>query len=95
MRQPTRRLGVRQADPRPKSVPVRTYRRRPPRKKTRQQLLAAFHRRVRSCHPLGNMVYNSLVEGALYLVQADDQPTAKADLTQSIARLFTGLRIPS
>lgn len=39
MRQLTRRLGVRQAI-RPKSVRVRTYRRRPPHKKTRQQRLA-------------------------------------------------------
>ena len=49
MRQLTRRRGVRQADPRPKSVPVRNYRRRPPRKKTPQQRLAEYrqaHRRL-------------------------------------------------
>ena len=44
---------------------------------------------------LARLWFGALVEGALYLVQAEDQPTAKADLTQSIARLFTGLRIPS
>ncbi len=44
---------------------------------------------------LARLWFGALVEGALYLVQADDQPTAKADLTQSIARLLTGLRIPS
>jgi AcrR family transcriptional regulator len=44
---------------------------------------------------LARLWFGALVEGALYLVQAGDQPTAKADLTQSIARLFTGLRIPS
>ena len=44
---------------------------------------------------LARLWFGALVEGALYLVQAEDQPTAKADLTQSIARLFTGLRMPS
>ena len=44
---------------------------------------------------LARLWFGALVEGALYLVQADDQPTAKADLTQSITRLLTGLRIPS
>ena len=44
---------------------------------------------------LARLWFGALVEGALYLVQAEDQPTAKADLTQSIARLLTGLRIPS
>ena len=44
---------------------------------------------------LARLWFGALVEGALYLVQAEDQPTAQADLTQSIARLFTGLRIPS
>ena len=44
---------------------------------------------------LARLWFGALVEGALYLVQADDQPTAKADLTQSIVRLLTGLRIPS
>ena len=42
---------------------------------------------------LARLWFGALVEGALYLVQADDQPTAKADLTQSITRLLTGLRI--
>ena len=39
MRQPIRRLGIRQAL-RPKSVPINFHRRRRPRKKTRQQRLA-------------------------------------------------------
>ena len=43
---------------------------------------------------LARLWFGALVEGALYLVQADDQPTAKADLTQSIVRLLTGLRMP-
>ena len=42
---------------------------------------------------LARLWFGALVEGALYLVQAGDQPTAKADLTQSIARLLNGLRI--
>ena len=44
---------------------------------------------------LARLWFGALVEGALYLVHADDQPTAKADLTQSITRLLTGLRMPS
>ena len=44
---------------------------------------------------LARLWFGALVEGALYLVQAEDQPTAQADLTQSITRLLTGLRIPS
>ena len=44
---------------------------------------------------LARLWFGALVEGAFYLVQAEDQPTAKADLTQSITRLLTGLRIPS
>ena len=43
---------------------------------------------------LARLWFGALVGGALYLVQADDQPTAKADLTQSITRLLTGLRMP-
>ena len=43
---------------------------------------------------LARLWFGALVEGAFYLVHAEDQPTAKADLTQSIARLLTGLRIP-
>ena len=43
---------------------------------------------------LARLWFGALVAGALYLVQAEDQPTAKADLTQSIARLLNGLRIP-
>ncbi len=42
---------------------------------------------------LARLWFGALVEGALYLVQAEDQATAKADLTQSIARLLNGLRI--
>ena len=42
---------------------------------------------------LARLWFGALVAGALYLVQAEDQPTAQADLTQSIARLLTGLRI--
>ena len=42
---------------------------------------------------LARLWFGALVEGALYLVQAGDQPTAKADLKQSIARLLNGLRI--
>ena len=44
---------------------------------------------------LARLWFGALVGGAFYLVQAEDQPTAKADLTQSIARVLTGLRIPS
>ena len=44
---------------------------------------------------LARLWFGALVAGALYLVQAEDPPTAKADLTQSITRLLTGLRIPS
>ena len=43
---------------------------------------------------LARLWFGALVEGAFYLVQAEDQATAKADLTQSIARLLTGLRLP-
>ncbi len=43
---------------------------------------------------LARLWFGALVAGAFYLVHAEDQPTAKADLTQSIARLLTGLRIP-
>ena len=43
---------------------------------------------------LARLWFGALVEGAFYLVQAEDQATAKADLTQSIARLLTGLRMP-
>ena len=43
---------------------------------------------------LARLWFGALVEGAFYLVQAEDQPTAQADLTQSIARLLTGLRMP-
>ena len=43
---------------------------------------------------LARFWFGALVAGAFYLVQADDQPTAKADLTQSITRLLTGLRVP-
>ena len=49
MQKPPRRLGVRQADPRPTLVPVRRYWRRLPRPKTWQQLLAGYrqaHRRL-------------------------------------------------
>ena len=43
---------------------------------------------------LARLWFGALVAGAVYLVHAEDQPTAKADLTQSIARLLTGLRMP-
>ena len=43
---------------------------------------------------LARLWFGALVAGALYLVHAEDPPTAKADLTQSITRLLTGLRIP-
>ena len=42
---------------------------------------------------LARLWFGAVVAGAVYLVQAEDQPTAQADLTQSIARLLTGLRI--
>ena len=43
---------------------------------------------------LARLWFGALVAGALYLVQAGDQPPAQADLTQSIVRVLTGLRIP-
>jgi AcrR family transcriptional regulator len=64
----------------------------------RQSLERLMTRGYIAAQPLESLArlwFGALVEGALYLVQAGDQPTAKADLTQSIARLFTGLRIPS
>ena len=42
---------------------------------------------------LARLWFGALVEGAVYLVQAEDQPPAQADLTQSIACVLTGLRI--
>ena len=43
---------------------------------------------------LARLWLGALVAGAVYLVQAEDPPTAQADLTQSIARVLTGLRMP-
>ncbi len=43
---------------------------------------------------LARLWFGALVAGAVYLVQAEDQPTAQADLTQRITRVLTGLRIP-
>ena len=64
----------------------------------RQSLERLMTRGYIAAQPLESLArlwFGALVEGALYLVQAEDQPTAKADLTQSITRLLTGLRIPS
>ena len=41
---------------------------------------------------LARLWFGALVEGALYIVQAADQQTAKADIKQNIVRLLTGLR---
>ena len=46
--------------------------------------------------PLGALArlwYGALVEGAFYIVQAADRPTAKAEVKHSIERLLNGLRI--
>ena len=43
---------------------------------------------------LARVWFGALVGGAFYLVHAEDPPPAKADLTQSIARVLTGLRMP-
>ena len=43
---------------------------------------------------LARLWLGALVAGAFYLVHADDPPTAQADLTQSIVRVLTGLRLP-
>ncbi len=62
----------------------------------RQSLELLMTRGYIAAQPLESLArlwFGALVEGALYLVQAGDQPTAKADLKQSIARLLTGLRI--
>ena len=63
----------------------------------RQSLELLMTRGYIAAQPLESLArlwFGALVEGALYLVHAEDQPTAKADLTQSIVRLLTGLRIP-
>ena len=62
----------------------------------RQSLELLMTRGYIAAQPLESLArlwFGALVEGAFYLVQAEDQPTAKADLTQSIARLLTGLRM--
>ena len=49
-----------------------------------------------AAQPLGALArlwFGALVEGAFYIVQAADRPTAKAEVQHSIERLLTGLRI--
>ena len=58
-------------------------------------LMTQGHIAEQPLEALARLWFGALVGGALYLVQAGDQPAAKADLTQSIARLLTGLRMPS
>ena len=43
---------------------------------------------------LARLWLGALVAGAFYLVHAEDPLTAQADLTQSIVRVLTGLRLP-
>ena len=46
--------------------------------------------------PLGSLArlwFGALVEGAFYIVQAADRPTAKAEVKHSIERLLNGLRV--
>ena len=58
-------------------------------------LMTQGHIAEQPLEALARLWFGALVGGAVYLVQAGDQPAAKADLTQSIARLLTGLRMPS
>ena len=63
----------------------------------RQSLERLMTRGYIAAQPLESLArlwFGALVAGAVYLVQAEDPPTAKADLTQSIVRLLTGLRMP-
>ena len=49
-----------------------------------------------AAQPLGSLArlwFGALVEGAFYIVQATDRPTAKAEVKHSIKRLLNGLRI--
>ena len=54
-------------------------------------LMTQGHIAEQPLEALARLWFGALVGGAVYLVQAGDQPTAKADLIQSITRLFTGL----